>query len=156
MPGERGTGGIPGPKGDRVSNRLFLRITFLFGIIGHFIIQNISCRIWYRTFRGPDIVSSCMISVQQGDNGAKGPEGASGKDGSRVSSTFILDFTLFPSAEQKVKYLITSKLYSLSLMLSFSSGFVWSHWSSWPIRTQRCQGKNEQSCCWIIKEMIVS
>ena len=28
---------------------------------------------------------NCLFFVQQGDNGQKGPEGASGKDGSRVS-----------------------------------------------------------------------
>lgn len=35
------------------------------------------------------------ISLPQGDNGAKGPEGAPGKDGARVSSKPSLSLLLF-------------------------------------------------------------
>lgn len=48
MPGERGTGGIPGPKGDRVSEQISLEVSlevvqidFYFNIMTYFMNENL-------------------------------------------------------------------------------------------------------------------
>lgn len=94
MPGERGTAGISGPKGDRVSgpstwNTLFCHRLGWF----HMQLKNTVFFLMFPFFL-PAIVTMNlqrflkMISLyilQQGDVGEKGPEGAPGKDGGRVS-----------------------------------------------------------------------
>lgn len=65
--------------------------------------------------------------VLQGDLGEKGPEGAPGKDGSRVSQTESV-IVVTPSVS--------------SLTVACFSGFNWTYWAPGSIWTQRCKGED--------------
>lgn len=77
MPGERGAAGTPGPKGEKVKSSYYEMNVFFFWMCVHCFYFVTAHKTIFFPF------------ISQGEPGHKGPDGNSGRDGARVSSTLL-------------------------------------------------------------------